>query len=105
MGRYNPLHELLVDARHRARCLTYKFNNLDPSTGTHDQLADARIKLLGEMLGRVGKGTFIEPPFNPDYGCNVIVGENCFANFGCVNPQASTYTLQHATTLSTLRSY
>jgi hypothetical protein len=34
------------------------------------------------MLGRVGKGTFIEPPFNPDYGCNVIVGENFFANFG-----------------------
>jgi hypothetical protein len=79
-----------VDARHRARCLTYKFNNLDPSTGTHDQVAETRIKLLGEMLGRVGKGTFIEPPFNPDYGCNVIVGENCFANFGYVNPQAST---------------
>ncbi|KAK7419251.1 hypothetical protein QQX98_003403 [Neonectria punicea] len=24
----------------------------------------------------------IEAPFTPDYGCNVIMGENCFVNFG-----------------------
>jgi hypothetical protein len=43
--------------------------------------------MLGEMLGRVGSGTFIEPPFYPDYGCNVIMGKNCFMNFGYVISQ------------------
>ncbi|KAF9881543.1 hypothetical protein CkaCkLH20_00689 [Colletotrichum karsti] len=39
--------------------------------------------MLKDILGQVGKGTFIEPPFIPDYGCNVIIGENCFINFNC----------------------
>ncbi|KAF5518299.1 Nodulation protein L [Colletotrichum aenigma] len=39
--------------------------------------------MLKDILGKVGPGTFIEPPFIPDYGCNVVIGENCFINFNC----------------------
>ncbi|KAH7015934.1 putative sugar O-acetyltransferase [Ilyonectria destructans] len=79
---YNPLYPKLLEGRHRARGLAYKFNNLDPNTGDYDQIATKRLELLGEILGKVGEGTFIEPPFLPDYGSNISIGENCFMNFG-----------------------
>lgn len=81
--RYNPLDPALLQGRHRARGLTYKYNNYDPNSGTWDGVSEGRQKILSEILGRVGTGTFIEPPFNPDYGSNVSIGENCFMNFGC----------------------
>ena len=80
--RYNPLHPELLEGRHKARCISHKYNNLDPNTGDYEQIGEIRTKMLAEILGRVGQGTFIEPPFLPDYGCNVIMGENCFMNFG-----------------------
>lgn len=70
-----------MEWRHKARCVAHKFNTLDPGSGSHEEVADARLKMLTDILGRVGPGTFIEPPFLPDYGCNVIMGENCFINF------------------------
>ncbi|KAF4967986.1 hypothetical protein FSARC_4547 [Fusarium sarcochroum] len=79
---YNPVHPKLLEGRHNARGLAYKFNNLDPNTGNYEEIADKRFKLLSEMLGKVGSGTFIEPPFLPDYGSNVSIGKNCFMNFG-----------------------
>ncbi|PTB38470.1 uncharacterized protein TrAFT101_011431 [Trichoderma asperellum] len=79
---YNPLHPTLLEGRHKARCAAYKFNNLDPNAYDFEQVAEVRTKLLGEMLGSVGEGTYIETPFSPDYGCNIIIGKNCFMNFG-----------------------
>lgn len=79
---YNPLHPTLLEGRHQARCLAHKFNTVDPNSGTYQEVEKARASLLGQILGQVGPGTFIEPPFMPDYGCNVIFGQNCFANFG-----------------------
>ncbi|KAJ3562129.1 hypothetical protein NPX13_g8678 [Xylaria arbuscula] len=63
-------------------CLAYDYNNLNPNSGTRDQIDDKRTKMLSGLLGKVGPGTCIETPFMPDYGCNVIIGENCFMNFG-----------------------
>lgn len=81
--RYDPLHPDLLEARHRARCLAHKFNNVDPNTGSFEQVAEAKTQMLTEIFGRVGRGTFIEAPLYPDYGCNTIIGENCFINFKC----------------------
>jgi hypothetical protein len=39
------------------------------------------MKLLENIVGKAGRGSLIEPPFNPDYGCNIIMGEECFINF------------------------
>ncbi|KAL1642898.1 hypothetical protein SLS58_005139 [Diplodia intermedia] len=78
---YDPLHPKLLEGRHRARCLTYKYNNLDPNTAPYDKHGEVQHALLSEILGSIGPGTFIEPPFLPDYGCNVSIGKNCFMNF------------------------
>ncbi|OJD35220.1 nodulation protein l [Diplodia corticola] len=78
---YDPLHPKLLEGRHRARCLAYKYNNLDPNTAPYDKHGETQHALLSEILGKIGPGTFIEPPFVPDYGCNVSIGKNCFMNF------------------------
>jgi maltose O-acetyltransferase len=41
-----------------------------------------RRRLLEELLGSVGEGTAIRPPFYVDYGSNIRIGARCFANFG-----------------------
>lgn len=64
--------------------MAYKYNNLDPSATSYDKHAALQHALLTEILGKVGPGTAIEPPFLPDYGCNVSIGKNCFMNFKCV---------------------
>ena len=59
-------------------------NNLDPNALPVDKHAEAQHALLSELLGKIGPGTFIEPPFRPDYGANISIGKNCFMNFGWV---------------------
>ena len=43
-----------------------------------------RRRLLEELLGAVGEGTEIRPPFYVDYGSQIRIGARCFANFGLV---------------------
>lgn len=37
--------------------------------------------LLGELFGKVGQNVWLEPPFHCDYGWNIEVGDNFFANY------------------------
>ena len=53
----------------------YAFNHLEP-----DRL-DEKEKLLKEILGKTGEYVNIEAPFHCDYGYNIEVGENFFANY------------------------
>ncbi|KAF4936290.1 putative acetyltransferase [Colletotrichum fructicola] len=111
---YNPLHPPLLAGRHRARCLLHKYNNLDPNSKPYDELMATQQEMLKDILGKVGPGTFIEPPFIPDYGCNVVIGENCFINFNCtildtslviignrvqLGPNVSIYSAEHETSV------
>jgi hypothetical protein len=41
------------------------------------------IHLTKDMLGSSGEVTVVEPPFMCDYGVNIHVGENFYANFNC----------------------
>jgi len=46
-----------------------------------------RVKLgvgIAELLGSVGEGVVLRPPFYCDYGYNIRLGRGVFANFGCV---------------------
>ena len=43
-----------------------------------------RRGLLSELLGSVGEGTVIRPPFHCDYGYNIRLGDEVFLNFNCV---------------------
>ncbi|XXX74581.1 sugar O-acetyltransferase [Sorangium sp. So ce134] len=43
-----------------------------------------RRRLLEQLLGAIGEGTDIRPPFYVDYGAHITIGARCFANFGLV---------------------
>jgi len=45
---------------------------------------ERRSAILAELLGLVGEGVVVRPPFYCDYGYNIRLGRGVFANFGCV---------------------
>lgn len=70
----------LVLLRERTECkdLCYDFNHLRPSQ------TEEQTELLKRLLGKT-KGAFsIISPFWCDYGYNIEIGENFFANHNCV---------------------
>jgi maltose O-acetyltransferase len=62
---------------------------------------DARGRLLGELLGSVGEGTVVKPPFRCDYGSHVHLGDRVFVNFGAVFLDCATITVGDDTQLAT----
>lgn len=52
--------------------------------------AELRYQLLKETFGRTGKKIYMEPVINFDYGYNIFVGENFYANFNCTFLDVST---------------
>lgn len=75
---YNAGDTELVNERLNARRLTRLYNQ---SLETDN---NKRTKLLKELFGSTGENLFIEPTFHCDYGYNIHVGENFYANFDCV---------------------
>lgn len=61
-----------------AQALTHAYNTTDPTD------RDRLRALLTELLGSVGEGSTILPPFRCDYGYRTTVGARVFANFGLV---------------------
>ncbi|GAA3804288.1 maltose O-acetyltransferase [Cellulomonas soli] len=55
---------------------------MDAFNATTVRQGPLRRRLLSELLGSVGEGTEIRPPFFVDYGTQITVGARCFANFG-----------------------
>jgi maltose O-acetyltransferase len=55
------------------------------SAGLHTRPdEEQRLAVLRDLLGRIGRGTSVQPPFACDYGYNVLVGDNAFINFNAV---------------------
>ncbi|MFO7174173.1 chorismate mutase [Enterococcus faecium] len=52
--------------------------------------AELRSQLLKETFDRTGKKIYMEPVINFDYGYNIFVGENFYANFNCTFLDVST---------------
>ncbi|WP_142658476.1 chorismate mutase [Enterococcus faecium] len=52
--------------------------------------AELQSQLLKETFGRTGKKIYMEPVINFDYGYNIFVGENFYANFNCTFLDVST---------------
>ncbi|KAF5497263.1 putative acetyltransferase [Colletotrichum siamense] len=111
---YNPVDPILVDGRHQGRCLARDFNEIDHRKHTAEEVARLKTETLAKMVGKLGAGTFVEAPFIVDYGCNVIFGKNCFANFNMTildvslvtigdrvqfGPNVSIYTAGHDTSV------
>lgn len=68
----------LTDASLRSGRLQDRFNR----TLTDDDAE--RTEILQELLGHIGQGSHIRPPFYCDYGEHITIGTGVFANFGLV---------------------
>lgn len=84
---YRSSDGLLRDERRRARRLLKVFNESPPDA------IQERTRVLKELLGTLGQGTEIEPPFYCDYGYNISIGDNFYANFNCVVLDCATVTI------------
>ncbi|MCY9590310.1 sugar O-acetyltransferase [Paenibacillus chitinolyticus] len=96
--------ELLLERQH-AKEVLFDYNALRPGE------VEKRNALLRPLLGRTGKVFFIEPPFRCDYGYNISLGENFYANYNLtvldcnrvtignnvlIGPNVSVFTAGHA---------
>lgn len=76
---YNPLCDPQLREDHlRARRLTRKLNGLS------EEELDTAPTIIRELFGTVGSNPHVEPAFHCDYGFNIHVGNNFFANYNCV---------------------
>lgn len=72
---YDALHPLLIQRLESTRAKLWEYNNMHPGKVTE------REAIIRSLFGACGSRIHINQPFRCDYGCNVYVGENFFANF------------------------
>lgn len=73
---YNDLDPLLIEARNKATEDTNKLNaENDPAK---------KEKLIRKLFGSAGKIPFVNPNFRCEFGQNIHVGDNFYANYDCV---------------------
>jgi maltose O-acetyltransferase len=67
----------LSEERTENKLKIYEYNLLRPDD------KDRMNELIKDILGKAGDNVFIEQPFHCDYGKNIEVGKNFFANYNC----------------------
>lgn len=67
----------LAEERMENKKKIHAFNLLGPEEGKRMD------ELLRMILGKTGEHVYIEQPFHCDYGKNIEVGENFYANYNC----------------------
>lgn len=75
---YDANDAALIEERMSAAELCYDYNMSRPSQTSR------RESLLNRLLGRKGGNCTILPPFHCDYGYNIEIGDNFFANYNLV---------------------
>ncbi|MFJ7935109.1 maltose acetyltransferase domain-containing protein [Sporosarcina sp. NPDC096371] len=75
---YRPSDLELTKGRENARRLTRLFN--EKLETAHSE----RTSLLQELFGSTGQNVYVEPSLRCDYGFNIHVGDNFYANFDSV---------------------
>nr|WP_314466419.1 sugar O-acetyltransferase [uncultured Clostridium sp.] len=65
----------LEEERFACKQKIYDFNQLSP------KLSKSVPEMLKKIMGKTGENIWIEAPFHCDYGWNIEVGENFFANY------------------------
>lgn len=102
---YNDLTPELIAARERTVLLTNEYNE------SFGKPAEEREAILKRLLKSIGKGVYFEPTFRCEFGYNITIGNNFYANFDCVmldgggieigdnvlfGPHVGVYTSNHA---------
>ena len=73
---YNPDDPAILKHQQQAQLKMYEYNQTLP---TED---NKRQQLMKEMLGKVGVGCYLEPPFHANFGGqHVMLGDHVYANF------------------------
>ena len=76
---YNPNYdEELIQEMRKAKELCYKYNNINPLN------LEERKEFIKKILGKTKENVLIESNFFCDYGYNISVGENFYANHNLV---------------------
>ncbi|CBY56943.1 acetyltransferase, CysE/LacA/LpxA/NodL family [Listeria monocytogenes SLCC2479] len=73
---YDPSDRELAHGRNRARKFCREINDAMDS--------ESRASVLKRLFGGTKENVYVEPDFRVDYGSNIYVGENFYANFDCV---------------------
>jgi maltose O-acetyltransferase len=68
----------LVGERLFAKELLFEFNNLRPVE------VEARNAIIRRLFGKTRGNFYVEPPFRCDYGYNIEIGDNFFANYNLI---------------------
>lgn len=102
---YNDLTEELVTARENTVLLTNQYNQ------SFGKTPDQREELLKSLFKSVGEKVHFEPNFRCEFGFNITIGSNFYANFDCIildgasvtignnvlfGPRVGIYTSNHA---------
>lgn len=66
----------LAQAKLRRKELLYDFNHARPSQ------AGEMLALLGQLLGAMGEGCWIEPPLYVNWGSRITLGDHVYTNTG-----------------------
>lgn len=79
MGKpYLAFDEELLRERQYAKEILFEFNSLSPKE------IEKRNVIIKKLFGKVNDNFFIEPPFRCDYGYNISIGKNYYANYNCI---------------------
>lgn len=84
---YNPFLPELNDINEQAQELLYKINRLHPSQ------KEQKIALFQQLFQTERNDFRIELPFRCDYGVNIKLGKNFFANYNCTILDGATITI------------
>lgn len=75
---YNAAAPEIIKKLYAVKDAVWKFNQLPPSA------MEERENALRNLLGHCGKRPLVNSPFRCDYGCNISLGDNFFANFNLI---------------------
>ncbi len=76
---YNAYYDKeLINERAYCKALCYEYNQLHPAK------IEERTALIQKLFGKTGDSFLIEPPFMCDYGYNIEIGSNFYANHNCI---------------------
>lgn len=102
---YNDLTPELIEAREKAVLLTNEYNM------SFGKPSKEREAILRKLLKSIGEGVHFEPTFRCEFGYNISIGNNFYANFDCImldgggieigdnvlfGPKVGIYTSNHA---------
>ena len=75
---YKAWMDGLTGERNQNKMRIYRYNQLSPAQ------REEQDSLIREILGSCGESIFVETPFHCDYGYNISVGRNFYANYNLV---------------------